>query len=305
MFKVTTPQSSPAKAVVIMYGWLGAKPKQVQKYADLYVQRGCIVVYGTASIQTIMLRRESYLTAAVKESIQEAAKAIRRLETAMSNNNDTTHTSTPSVTPSVTPSSSLMVPVVLHYFSNGGAFLAEKLYQLISSNEQKKGFAAAEADNDNDNADLILVADRLATRGFEVADSAPAFLHDNVYARALEQAIPNQPLLLVMSKSLLWFAFKLSQMLGRESVQNEFWKNMITSNLCERQAFIYSVADKLTDSKKIDELIETRKERGVEIISARFDDSDHVMHMRKYPKEYGELLDKVIVAIGSVKHSRE
>jgi len=301
MFTVTTPQSSPANAVVIMYGWLGAKPKQVQKYADLYVQRGCIVVYGTASIQTIMLRHESTMTAAVKESIREAAKAIRRLETAMSNNNDTTHTSTPSVT----PSSSLMVPVVLHYFSNGGAFLAEKLYQLISSNDQKKGFAAAGADNDNDNADLILVADRLAKRGFEVADSAPTFLHDDVYASALEQAIPNQPLLLGMSKSLLWLSLKFNRMLGRESVQNEFWKNMITSNLCKRQAFIYSVADKLTDSKKIDELIETRKERGVEIISVRFDDSDHVLHMRKYPKEYGELLDKVIVAIGSLKHSRE
>lgn len=303
MFRVTTPRSSPANAVVIMYGWLGAKPKQVQKYADLYVQRGCIVVYGTASIQTIMLRHESTMTAAVKESIQEAAKAIRRLETAMSNNNDTTHTSTPSVT----PSSSLMVPVVLHYFSNGGAFLAEKLYKLISSNEQKKDFAAAaaEADNDNGNADLILVADRLATRGFEVADSAPTFLHERVYASALEQAIPNQPLLLGMSKSLLWLSLKFNRMLGRESVQNEFWKNMITSNLCKRQAFIYSVADKLTDSKKIDELIETRKEQGVEIISVRCDDSDHVLHMRKYPKEYGELLDKVIVAIGSVKHSRE
>ena len=38
-----------------------------------------------------------------------------------------------------------------------------------------------------------------------------------------------------------------------------FCQNMMESELCQRQAFVYSTADVLTDSKKLDEFIEARQ----------------------------------------------
>ena len=82
--------------------------------------------------------------------------------------------------------------------------------------------------------------------------------------------------------------------LGRMPMPELYWNNMITSKLCTRQAFVYSSMDALTDSTKVDEFIEERKKRGVAVRVLKFDDSDHVLHLRKYPREYNDLIDKVL-----------
>ena len=76
---------------------------------------------------------------------------------------------------------------------------------------------------------------------------------------------------------------------------------MIENDLCLRQAFIYSTKDHITDSEMIDRLIEKRKERGIDVMCLKFDDSDHVLHLRKHPKEYSQLLDHVLKTIQAKK----
>ena len=71
--------------------------------------------------------------------------------------------------------------------------------------------------------------------------------------------------------------------LCRESWRVIFWNNMMASELCQRQAFVYSSSDTITDPLKIDELIEVRKKRGVDVSVHKFENSSHVAHFKKYP----------------------
>ena len=84
-----------------------------------------------------------------------------------------------------------------------------------------------------------------------------------------------------------------------------FWNDMLESDLCPRQAFVYSTSDRLTDCEKLEDLIEERKKRGIDVTTVlKFEDSDHVMHMRKHPKEYQEkIIDHALRA--SVQHNKK
>ena len=61
-----------------------------------------------------------------------------------------------------------------------------------------------------------------------------------------------------------------------------FWNYMIKNDLCLRQAFIYSANNRIADANEIDQLIEERKSRGIDVIRVWFEESDHVSHFRQY-----------------------
>lgn len=278
MFDFVGPIDHPTstKGVVIMYGWMGSIQKHVRKYAELYVKRGWAVVYGTIDVVPTALRDQSVLGKVATESVVKAAEAVREVEKDTGSN----------------------VPVILHYFSNGGAFAAEMLDILIKE--------AKETDTEKSSAidpavkqDMLLISERLYEKGYEIIDSAPAYLHDRTVYDALDTAMP-QAHLRIATKVLIFMFYIVRDIVraiqGKEHVAIEFWKNTIDSDLCLRQIFIYSVKDSITDHTKIDELIEERKKikPGVQIISSKFEDSGHVMHLRRYPKEYMEILDQVV-----------
>lgn len=301
MFTVAAPDpSSATKAVVLMYGWLGAQPKHLQKYADMYVtQLSCTVIHGTASVTGVMLRDKNELAAAVTESVHKAALIIREIEKAGEDQE-----SAESVSDNTTLS--VRVPVIVHYFSNGGAYIAEQLENMIQ--DVKSGGSLAESDTSNtahsDNLnidDLKLVANRLQQTGCEIADSAPVYMHVGSAMHAITTAVPSLPLQLLV-KTLFLASVTLkrcaSYIAQKDSEPVMFWNNMIKSELCPRQAFIYSSADELTDAAKLDDLIILRKERGVKVSVLKFDDTNHVLHYKKYPKQY---IDFVIQQIMNSK----
>lgn len=244
----------PTRAVVILYGWLGSIPRHVQKYAQIYLNEGCSVVYGTAHSMDIMFRIESRLSGFALESVRKAATIIREQE-ALGHGK---------------------IPVGLHYFSNGGAFVAETLTRAIMIQRQHQ-----ESQTSSDAADLILVADRLR---FEVCDSAPAYLHSESGLLAIDRGVSN-PLIKAVFKAVFRLALLATSLKTRPD-KEIFWENAINSDLCKNQAFIYSVKDALTDHKMIDDLIIKRKERGIHILVCKFEDSDHVQHLLKHPNEY-------------------
>lgn len=274
MFKVLrTDGDLPPKAIVIMYGWLGSQMKHIEKYARLYVQRNCTVVYGNAHSTAIMFRSESELTKVVLESVMEAAKILRKLE-------------------------SQETPVIMHYFSNGGAFLAERFEQMVVNMNDE----ASSNLSDSSYADLMYVATRLKETGFEIADSAPAYLHTSSGLKAIDTSVSN-----VFIRTIFRSIFGLSVFVkdtvlkpcNEETTRETFWKNVINSTLCNKQAFIYSATDVLTDHEKIDELIEERKSRGILVTAKKLDESEHVLHLRSHPEIYNELIDEVIESVSS------
>lgn len=269
---------SQTKGVVIMYGWLGSSPSHVELYAKLYQKLGCTVVYDIASFSDAMLRNESKLTALASKSVLKAAHIIREVETVKG------ETSTKS------NNLSSNVPVILHYFSNGGAFVAERLRFLINDAKSSSTHYLTNEQRES----LIMISDRLYEKGFEVADSAPADLNESAQYRAIESAIPNKFLQSIV-KALTFIAQSVASkfIITHEELRSKFWNNMIENDLCMNQAFIYSTKDQITDADMIDKLIEERKLRGINVISAKFNDSDHVMHFKYHPKEYSKVLDQV------------
>jgi len=278
MFDIIAPSNSQSsvKAVVIMLGWIGSKLKHVRKYADLYVQKDCAVVISCPPV-TIIFRAEGPMRAQALNAVKEAARIVRKVEMNGSSRN-------------------VEVPVLIHYFSNGGAYVAQALDRMVK--EVKSGTLSALTDEDI--SDILFVSERLYKQGYEVADSAPAYFSTESAHNALNESVPNLAIRTII-KAFLYIVFNLEVailvMQGKESPAETFWNRVLFSELCSRQAFIYSSSDKITDASKVDELIKERSARGFDITYSKFSDSNHVMHFRKHPDEYkamvANVLDKV------------
>lgn len=276
------------KAVVIMFGWVGGEMKHLKKYADLYFnhpRHKCNVVYGIASIATVFTRNESNLAMIAMDAVQKAVKTIQSAESAINcdNNNDTKKE----------------IPVILHYFSNGGAFVVEKLWLMM-----KKATSPGEItmENQKNTEDLNFISKRLRMRGFEVLDSAPAYISDDLVQKVINASFQNLPLSArKIFGCLVSGLFKLAAYIRKSGNDAEvFWTNMIESNLCQRQVFVYSSVDKITHVKKLEEFIEARRKHGIDITVLKFDDSDHVLHMKTHPEEYKEkILDYCLDAVAN------
>lgn len=305
-----------------MYGWLGSAPKHLNKYASLYTNRNCAVLYGTAPTLPLSFRMKTTLDAFVVNSVKKASMIIRDVEA--DNGNGVT------LQVSKNKEVGVRVPIIMHYMSNGGAFPAERLRflvhraktQLATQHSNTDDNNHQEINNSNNNEeeelegliilpqstvdDLVLVSERLR---YEVFDSAPAYLHKDGIYHAINEAVPNF-FFRTMIKTVIsvghWFMEFTDRNHWRkergetnrpnrsEVIQKEFWTNMVESDLCQHQAYIYSTGDTLTDSEKLEDLIRERRHRGVHVIQAKFDDSDHVSHLRSYPQEYNALLDRVM-----------
>ena len=282
---VLPPQNHPSstKAVVLMYGWVGAIPRHVKKYANLYAERGCAVVYDIAPVMATMTRFAKPLDEVALRTIQKACEVIKYIEEQRGDN-----------------SNQSKVPVIIHYFSNGGAFVAERLDLLIKSvredptkTQQKKPEYIDEAATQN----LLLISERCKELGYEVADSAPCYL----YREAAANAINSTSLNFAVKALINTFIFiahggyaLCNSILKHEQEAEVNWRNMIENDLCNRQFFIYSIIDHLADPVKIDDLIDARKKRGVAVQSVKFDDSDHVAHLVKHPTKYRQILDDIL-----------
>lgn len=280
------PNDDAIKAVVIMYGWLGSIEKHLKKYADLYTNhllQKCAVVYGTASTSTLIFRHDEELAAMAMDSVRKAAAIIRQIESSSS--------------------TKAIVPVVLHYFSNGGAFVAEKLGQMIQDAISAGGQISTKKNKHDkgDADDLKLIHERLNKKGFEVLDSSPAYLYESTYFRCIDMAVPSLPLRIIF-KGFISLSTVYKKIMAcanqQERVDVIFWQNMMESELCQRQAFVYSTADVLTDSHKLDEFINERQKRGIQVIVQKFDDSGHVLHLKEHPEEYkGNIVDYVLKTV--------
>lgn len=308
--------SSPPKAVVIMFGWLGSNLKHIRKYASLYFQRDCTVVMSCPlSPLPILFQLEGPMRVQALASVKEAARILRNAvpvnnheeEEIVENNN---HQARPSVDTTAVPPPS--PAVLVHYFSNGGALVVQALERLISDAKSSSSEAALLQDSssscknelrDEDIEDILLVSRCLATRGFEIVDSAPVYMTIPSAHHAIDAAIPNWVVRFIVKSALLLSYLvqcSIKSLQGRIDPPQEFWNRMISSDLCSRQAFIYSSCDKVTDATKVEELIEKRRDRGVDITVTKLDKSHHVMHLRHYPKEYQDMVEKVLEKVMAI-----
>lgn len=279
----TQNHPSSTKAVVLIYGWVGAVPRHVKKYANLYTERGCAVVYDIAPVMAIMTRLPKPLDDVALRTIEKACVLIKSIE---KERGDTGNQS--------------KVPVIIHYFSNGGSFVAERLGLLIKSVREDSMGTQPKKPNYVDEVatqNLLFISERCKELGYEVADSSPCYLHREAATNAINSTSLNFVVKALINTSIFILHggyFLCNSILKREQEAEVNWRNMIENDLCNRQFFIYSIIDHLADPVKIDELIDARKKRGVAVRSVKFEDSEHVAHLIKHPAKYRQILDDIL-----------
>lgn len=260
------------KAIVILFSWLGGQLKHLRKYAQEYNKRGCTCIIACGDVTALMITYKRYLADLVNVVTHEAAKLLRRAD----------HDG---------------IPLVTHSFSGGGTVLQEIMEQSIA--KAREADAAGTVHISADLTQAYLAVGEAYSRGSQIFDSCPAYLHIQSGLRGVASAV-QQPVLRIMIQAvfLLYIAVNvmLSFLSGRDFRPQEHWKHVQNQTICLRQAFVYSASDHITDHMEIDKLIEYRQAKwNVKILAIKkFDDSPHVMHFRKYPKEYVAFVDEVL-----------
>ena len=119
-------------------------------------------------------------------------------------------------------SSTIVIPVVVRYFSIDGAFVAEKLEHMIQ--DAISGQISTNKNHDKGDADdLKLIHERLSTKRFEVLDSSPAYLYESNYFRAIDTAVPSLPLRIIF-KGYIFLWQSSTRKSWRLSLGRKGWK---------------------------------------------------------------------------------
>ena len=192
------------------------------------------------------------------------------------------------------------IPVIIHSFSGAGCIVLEQLEILISiAKEAENSKSATEQQRD-----LVLLGQAIH-RGGQIFDSCPAYLYLKSGLSAVQQAVPNRVLRLLiqiiyMVLSLIkWVIIRIS---GGMDFPANHWSHFENSEIAVRQAYIYSTIDGTTDPTKLGELVEHRKQRpGATVFVKKFNDSRHCAHLMKHAKEYETFVDTFLASIAEQK----
>lgn len=258
------------RAVALVLGFAGAKPRHIAKYTDLYNQKGCSTVSGTATNYDIFTGNNAGLDVFALDGVEQVTKVLRQADGGGSS----------------LASGTLRqdTPVVMHIISNGGAFVTRQLGLML--------------DKRDSGDDLDLFAERLQ-RGYQVFDSAPGYVDLKASFNVIKHLMPNQligiPTAVLFCLTTYFPAMAMSTVSGRKNAGDLFWEDLLHDTNCTRQAFLYSASDDIVSAEKVQEFAKERKRRGVHIMTHRFEESVHVQHLRQHKTEYSEFIENVLV----------
>lgn len=314
---VTSTTSSVARrprAVAVVLGHLGATHAQLDALSDLYVRRGCWVVAARCPPVSFFMAQHGWLRPVAAQVVAETATLVRR---------DAAEVKVLSTTSTTTEADedAPALPVVVHLFSNGGAFLLEELGRGgCSQEEEEEDHPPRRPDND----DWALFR-RHVRHGYLFYDSCPCYLHvpwrlfggggdGNEAAAAAassfwRDAFPfpgwtpwARKLYLAAASACLGMWCLLT---GSTSRPRDFWNAMSRPPLdVAHLVYFYTTDDKVTDASRIDALVEEQKKRRLmqrgtsddapHVTVHRHEDSGHVRLCWDHPDEYGRAIDRAL-----------
>ena len=78
----------------------------------------------------------------------------------------------------------------------------------------------------------------------------------------------------------------------------DYWNQLLNSDLCGHQAFIYSTSDTATDPSHLQEFIATQQQQPDAKISVlKLQDSEHVQHFRPHPYLYTPFVQNFVTVL--------
>ncbi|PXF50004.1 Transmembrane protein 53 [Gracilariopsis chorda] len=252
IIRILNPSSTSAPTVVVL-GWLGASIKHLAKYA---------AVYESMSYNTVCLSCPPSVVFAMRP-IASAKFLLSALRILAADDRLTAG------------------GLVFHKLSNAGATVSPHLSDF---------FAGASSDLVKPDDQVVVNKCKQAIAAV-VFDSAPAYMHTELGAGALIQALRVPPGVLSNIVAALYALYAWFQRIFVMDVPVFFWQGVTNARyLCPEQ-YIYSAADRLLDSVSLEALIERRRGDGVDVRGVfRVEDSDHVLILRKHPEKYTEII---------------
>lgn len=297
---VNAVESGKPQAIVILYGWLGSRPRHVEKYAELWRQRNCSTIHanppvvvgaicenGTCLLPIVFLKQFAFSWKAVMvrdteklknfalETAKEAAKLLIALEEP--------------------------VPVIVHAFSGAGAVVVEALERCVQE-------AKLTENPSNLQKELILLSEAIR-RGGELFDSCPAYLHLSKALKGVELGVPSFFVrLMIQIVAIFVYVVKTAICIiqGQRTWKEEHWAQMKNSDIAPRQAYIYSIADVVVDIEKLEELIAHRKKRPeAKVLVERLTSGRHCAHLVNHSAKYKALVDALLFSISEQEREEE
>ena len=248
------------RPIVILAGWLGCHPKNLQRYAQMYDRLGYTSLIRIASPASV-----------IHAMINGPPPSNTDIGDVDDNDDNSSSSEMKHIAINTLQHIQQLQPphFIVHIFSNNGCFLWEwiryMLFHKSSYNLQNK---------------LLGI----------IFDSAPAYFHGKV--DGLQSALEY-----VGDKEQRDKLIKLARSLDTNRVKrrhNKFWNGLRNDTYGSEnipQLYLYSDCDKLANVKYLEELIAYRRQQmsGKERVwSRKFVGSSHCGHLKKYPTLYEE-----------------
>ena len=304
-----TGEPRPAQAIVILMGWWGAQPRHLDRYVTLYqsILPSAAVVAGTASSTSILW----YDTVQLRNFAQQGLEA-----TATTFVEEQQKKSTVPSTTAIEP-----LPILVHVFSNGGAFVWHQMMDILEKAEKKDAMDTEYSMNESEEIRTLrrrhvsyhhgrneeagshnqLVTTQepspptisLLRRNIQcqIYDSSPAYPSFNSGFAALEGSgmIRNRWMLRIVKYvfvAVFWLEACWDRFHKRPHRIMEFWRESMEKDWDIPQGFIYSLTDRMVDPDYLQDFIRERQKRSSNVSILKFEDSPHVQHLRYHPDEY-------------------
>ena len=281
------------RAVVVLLGWLGAQKRFLDKYATLWQERDCTTINVIVPVWITMSGLCGYsVTEDIMREIDKIGRAAEMTEAGWGR-----------------------LPVILHVFSNGGAFVVENMERFLrNKREININNNCPESRSDRQMRHICESMSARLWSGCTIYDSSPCYPSYASGVIAVGRAV-SVPVFNVLFQSL--FALYvicidfLPYYIQRNVLRNnqysahaeKFWKCMEQNCLTRNEVYVYSTSDDLADSDYLDKLVQRKTtNKIVNILQVlRFTDSEHVSHLRVHPFQYQCMIDNVLNTVASVE----
>ncbi|KAG2369192.1 hypothetical protein BDR07DRAFT_1477196 [Suillus spraguei] len=275
-------QDTKAPNVVLIFGWLGAHPRQLRDYTSAYAK-----IYPKASQIVVQCNPDLlWTTSSARVSASQQSLTVvmwphnrksRRLKPVI-DALEVLHC-LPSSTPAKRPAR-----ILTHVFSNGGSLqmtLLGRMLQRKYGSTPVLGLSASALILDSCPAVGNLKSIKLAVRT----------VIRNPIARYIVFAIVHITHSVCFGLSLLFG----KQMIMLENLQIEMWNPRILSwmDLHTPRLYLFSRKDTLISWREVTRHAETAKERGMDVRCELFEESAHVAHARVEPERYWSSIQEV------------
>lgn len=247
---VDESQESP---LVVILGWSNSNLRQLQKYSEIYEEIGCTVVSASMQMYRFSMFYDS-LFAKDTKSLIDAVTTQRQINAERK------------VIFKLfsTPGPAMYINIMNYYYPYIEQHFGTVPSYQMSSEESKPNICGVIFDS--------------ATVGSGTAQQFANGMKGNSTGVLTNKAFD------ILGKMVYAYAVRNSKM---HNYGPEFIRNI---PILLPQLFFSSKTDKIASLESIQNFVEHQKELGVPLLKSKiWEDSEHVLHYRKYPDEYKRL----------------